>query len=164
MALDSTDIFSFFSSRLSSPLHHIDAYSAALDKAVRPEDFDPVVLASLPDALATSNIFLSLFYMLLLLPQSRSIISLCFHSHLSGHPHRILWTSWTPTHHFSERGFTRHRFSSLTHNQDPRRCWRVRDHRTNMSAFSRPYPRRKAGVRYNNNEVYFDTLDAVVNK
>jgi len=37
----------------------------------------------------------------------------------------------------------------------------------NMSAFSSPIPWRKAGVRYNNNEVYFDfveTLDAVVNK
>lgn len=37
----------------------------------------------------------------------------------------------------------------------------------NMSAFSSPIPWRKAGVRYSNNEVYFDfveTLDAVVNK
>ena len=37
----------------------------------------------------------------------------------------------------------------------------------NLSAFSSPIPWRKAGVRYNNNEVYFDivkTLDAVVNK
>lgn len=37
----------------------------------------------------------------------------------------------------------------------------------NMSAFSSPIPWRKAGVRYNNNEIYFDiveTLDAVVNK
>lgn len=36
-----------------------------------------------------------------------------------------------------------------------------------MSAFSSPIPWRRAGVRYNNNEVYFDiveTLDAVVNK
>jgi AP-3 complex subunit mu len=38
---------------------------------------------------------------------------------------------------------------------------------SNMSAFSSPIPWRKAGIRYNNNEVYFDiveTLDAVVNK
>ena len=37
----------------------------------------------------------------------------------------------------------------------------------NMSAFSSPIPWRKAGVRYNHNEIYFDiveTLDAVVNK
>ena len=37
----------------------------------------------------------------------------------------------------------------------------------NMSAFSSPIPWWKAGVRYNNNEIYFDiveTLDAVVNK
>jgi len=37
----------------------------------------------------------------------------------------------------------------------------------NLSAFSSPIPWRKAGVRYNNNEIYFDiveTLDAVVNK
>jgi AP-3 complex subunit mu len=36
-----------------------------------------------------------------------------------------------------------------------------------LSAFSSPIPWRKAGVRYNNNEAYFDiveTLDAVVNK
>lgn len=36
-----------------------------------------------------------------------------------------------------------------------------------LSAFSSPLPWRKTGVRYNNNEIYFDiveTLDAVVNK
>lgn len=36
-----------------------------------------------------------------------------------------------------------------------------------LSAFSSPISWREAGVRYNNNEVYFDiveTLDAVVNK
>ena len=38
---------------------------------------------------------------------------------------------------------------------------------SNMSAFSSPISWRKAGIRYNNNEIYFDiveTLDAVVNK
>lgn len=38
---------------------------------------------------------------------------------------------------------------------------------SNLSAFSSPIPWRKAGLRYNNNEIYFDiveTLDAVVNK
>jgi AP-3 complex subunit mu len=36
-----------------------------------------------------------------------------------------------------------------------------------MSAFSSPIPWRRAGVRHNNNEIYFDiveTLDAVVNR
>jgi len=32
------------------PLLHIDAYSAALEKAARPEDIDPVLLVTLPDA------------------------------------------------------------------------------------------------------------------
>ena len=32
------------------PLLHIDAYSAALEKATRPEDIDPVLLVNLPDA------------------------------------------------------------------------------------------------------------------
>ena len=32
------------------PLLHIDAYSAALEKASRPEDVDPVLLVNLPDA------------------------------------------------------------------------------------------------------------------
>jgi len=37
----------------------------------------------------------------------------------------------------------------------------------NLSAFSSPIPWRKAGLRYNHNDIYFDiveTLDAVVNK
>ena len=37
----------------------------------------------------------------------------------------------------------------------------------NLSAFSSPIPWRKAGLRYNSNDIYFDiveTLDAVVNK
>ena len=32
------------------PLLHIDAYSAALEKAARPDDIDPVLLVTLPDA------------------------------------------------------------------------------------------------------------------
>ena len=38
---------------------------------------------------------------------------------------------------------------------------------SNLSAFSSPIPWRKAGLRYNSNDIYFDiveTLDAVVNK
>ena len=38
---------------------------------------------------------------------------------------------------------------------------------SNLSAFSSPIPWRKAGLRYNHNDIYFDiveTLDAVVNK
>src|SRR5712671_1995310 len=33
------------------PLLHIDAYTAALDKAARPEDVDPVLPVTIPDAL-----------------------------------------------------------------------------------------------------------------
>jgi hypothetical protein len=32
------------------PLLHIDAYSAALEKATRPEDINPVLLITLPNA------------------------------------------------------------------------------------------------------------------
>ena len=53
--LDSTNVkpivqTSFRSFPPAYPLIHIDAYSAALEKAARPEDVDPVLLVNLPDA------------------------------------------------------------------------------------------------------------------
>jgi AP-3 complex subunit mu len=53
--LDSTNVkpivqTSFRSFPPAYPLLHIDAYSAALEKAARPEDIDPVLLVNLPDS------------------------------------------------------------------------------------------------------------------
>src|SRR5258708_33350874 len=53
--LDSTNVkpivqTSFRSFPPAYPLFHINAYSAALDKAARPEDIDPVLFVNLPDA------------------------------------------------------------------------------------------------------------------
>ena len=119
--LDSTNVkpivqTSFRSFPPAYPLLHIDAFRAALDKAARPEDIDPVLLVNLPDAPTAcchlqhrSLTFLcpisrdcelfpwSQIYAYTLrscLHISRSIICLCVHSHLSRHPHRILWRSY----------------------------------------------------------------------
>jgi AP-3 complex subunit mu len=87
--LDSTNVkpivqTSFRSFPPAYPLLHIDAYSAALDKAARPEDIDPVLLVNLPDA-PTASCHL----------QHRSLTFLCpisgdselFHSHNHSRTH-----------------------------------------------------------------------------
>ena len=96
------------------PLLHIDAYSAALEKAARPEDIDPVLLVTLPDA-PTACCHLQYRSLTFLCPisgdrelfrplyaymrsfrrscttTSRPAICVCVHPHVSRHPRRILW-------------------------------------------------------------------------
>src|SRR6266850_1044122 len=116
--LDSTNVkpivqTSFRSFPPAYPLLHIDAYSAALENAARPEDIDPVLLVNLPDSPTAcchlqhrSLTFLcpisgdrELFgvphlHVYALIPvhvtTSRPTICLCIHPHLSRNPHRIL--------------------------------------------------------------------------
>jgi hypothetical protein len=94
------------------PLLHIDAYSVALEKAARPEDIDPVLLVTLPDA-PTACCHLQHRSLTFLCPisgdrklfgvlttrvcahsrfiTSRPTLCLRVYPHLSRHPHRIFW-------------------------------------------------------------------------
>ena len=194
------------------PLLHIDAYSAALAKAARPEDIDPVLFVNLPDSPAAcchiqhgSLIFLCpisgdrefvlsfvKWLCTLMLPQVDPLYAFAFirtfldilieyfgqvtpptlrdnfdtvHQLLEetldagGHPlttspnalREIVLPPSLITKVLSVTGV-----SGLTGPTT-----------NSMSAFASPIPWRRAGVRHNNNEIYFDiveTLDAVVNK
>ncbi|KAF8485290.1 clathrin adaptor mu subunit [Russula ochroleuca] len=176
------------------PLLHIDAYSAALEKANRPEDVDPVLLVNLPDA-PTACCHL----------QHRSLVFLC---PISGDLDPLYAFAFIRT--FLDiliEYFGELTAPTLKDNFDivhqlleetldagghplttspnalrdivlpPSLITKILSvtgvsglsgpSASSMSAFSSPIPWRKAGIRYNNNEVYFDiveTLDAVVNK
>jgi hypothetical protein len=120
--LDSTNVkpivqTSFRSFPPTYPLLHIDAYSAALEKAARPEDIDPVLLVNLPDS-PTACCHLQHRSLTFLCPisgdgefvwclqlrvharsflrhrhvtTSRPAICFCVHPHFFRHPHRVLW-------------------------------------------------------------------------
>ena len=222
--LDSTNVkpivqTSFRSFPPAYPLLHIDAYSAALEKASRPEDVDPVLLVNLPDA-PTACCHL----------QHRSLVFLCpisgdrelFHRHyyltrICAYTPRICCNCKVdPLYAFA---FIRTFLDILIEYFGELTAPTLKDNfdivhqlleetldagghplttspnalrdivlppslitkilsvtgvsglsgpsTSNMSAFSSFIPWRKAGIRYNNNEVYFDiveTLDAVVNK
>ncbi|KAN0124295.1 clathrin adaptor mu subunit [Russula decolorans] len=197
--LDSTNVkpivqTSFRSFPPAYPLLHIDAYSAALDKAARPEDIDPVLLVNLPDA-PTASCHLQHRSLTFLCPISGDIDPLYAFAFIrtfldilieyfgevtaptlkdnfdivhqlleetldaGGHP---LTTSPNAL-----RDIVLHP-SLITKILSVTGVSGLTGPTTNnMSAFSSPIPWRKAGVRYNNNEIYFDfveTLDAVVNK
>ena len=196
------------------PLLHIDAYSAALEKAARPEVIDPVLFVTLPDAPSACCHL-----------QHRSLTFLCpisgdrelFGSSLRVYPLISRFISQVdPLYAFA---FIRTFLDILIEYFGEVTAPTLRDNfdtvhqlleetldagghplttspnalrdivlppslitkilsvtgvsglsgptTNNLSAFSSPIPWRKAGVRYNNNEIYFDiveTLDAVVNK
>jgi AP-3 complex subunit mu len=221
--LDSTNVkpivqTSFRSFPPAYPLLHIDAYSAALEKAARPEDVDPVLLVNLPEA-PTACCHL----------QHRSLTFLCpisgdgelfrrhYFTRMCAHTlHICCYYQVDPLYAFA---FIRTFLDILIEYFGEVTAPILKDNfdvvhqlleetldagghplttspnalrdivlppslitkilsvtgvsglsgptTNNMSAFSSPIPWRKAGIRYNNNEIYFDiveTLDAVVNK
>lgn len=218
--LDSTNVkpivqTSFRSFPPAYPLLHIDAYSAALDKAARPEDIDPVLLVNIPDA-PTACCHLQHRSLTFLCPISgdRELFTVVVHDNLR--THTTIHYKVDPLYAFAFirtfldiliEYFGEVTAPTLKDNFDivyqlfeetldagghplttsPNALRDIVLHPSlitkilsvtgvsgltgpttnNMSAFSSPIPWRKAGVRYNNNEIYFDiveTLDAVVNK
>lgn len=176
------------------PLLHISAYSNAVAKALRPEDVDPVLLVTLPDG-PTACCHLQHLSLTFLCPISEDIDPLYAFTFIrtfldilmeyfgevtapvlrdnfdivhqlleetldaSGHP---LTTSPNALRDIVLPPSLISKILSVTG---------VAGHSgpttSNLSAFSSPIPWRKAGLRYNSNDIYFDiveTLDAVVNK
>ncbi|KAH9991663.1 mu-adaptin 3 [Russula compacta] len=184
IVLDSTNAkpivqTSFRSFPPAYPLLHIDAYTAALEKAAQPEDIDPVLLVALPDT-PTACCHLQHRSLTFLCPISGDIDPLYAFTFIrtfldilieyfgelleevldaGGHP---LTTSPNALRDIVLPPSLITKILSVTGVSG------VSGPTTNsLSAFSSPIPWRKTGVRYNNNEIYFDmveTLDAVVNK
>ncbi|KAF8257419.1 Mu homology domain-containing protein [Lactarius quietus] len=199
IVLDSTNARPIVQSSFRSfppayPLLHISAYSNAIAKAPRPEDVDPVLLVSLPEA-PTACCHLQRRSLTFLCPISGDLDPLYAFSFIrtfldilmeyfgevtapvirenfdivhqlleetldaSGHPlttapnalRDIVLPPSLISKILSVTGVTGHSGPTTS----------------NLSAFSSPIPWRKAGLRYNSNDIYFDiveTLDAVVNK
>jgi AP-3 complex subunit mu len=195
------------------PLLHIDAYSAAIAKAARPEDIDPVLLVNLPDApTACCHVQHGSLTFLCPISGDRELFSLFAKRRCD----ILNVTQVDPLYAFT---FIRTFLDILVEYFGPVTAPTLRDNfdtvhqlleetldagghplttspnalreivippslltkvlsvtgvsgltgptMNSMSAFSSPIPWRRTGVRYNNNEVYFDiveTLDAVVNK
>ncbi|KAH8989381.1 hypothetical protein EDB86DRAFT_3197855 [Lactarius hatsudake] len=167
---------SFRSFPPACPLLHINAYSSAVTKAVRPEDVDPVLLVALPDE-PTAYCHLQHRSLTFLCPISGDLVPLysftfirTFLNILIEHPHRILrrnagghlLTTAPNETSFSLPLSLISKILSVTGVAGP-----SGPSTNNLSAFSSSIPWRKAGLRYNHNDIYSDvveTLDAVVNK
>ncbi|KAI0278659.1 clathrin adaptor mu subunit [Russula brevipes] len=197
--LDSTNVkpivqTSFRSFPSAYPLLHIDAYSAALQKAARPEDVDPVLLVTLPDA-PTACCHLQHRSLTFLCPISgdldplyafafiRTFLDILI-EYFGGVSVQTLKDNFDIVHQLLEETLDAGGHPLTTSPNalrdivlPPSLITKILSvtgvsgltgpTTNNMSAFSSPIPWRKAGVRYNSNEVYFDmveTLDAVVNK
>ncbi|KAI9510954.1 clathrin adaptor mu subunit [Russula earlei] len=176
------------------PLLHIDAYTAALEKAARPEDVDPVLLVSVPDgpAACCHLQYRSLAFLcpisqdldpLYALAFIRTFIDILVEYFGQVTP-PTLKDNFDIVHQLLEETLDAGGHPNTTSPNalrdivlPPSLITKILSvtgvsgisgpSTNNMSAFSSPIPWRKAGVRYNNNEVYFDileTLDAVVNK
>ncbi|KAI9456976.1 clathrin adaptor mu subunit [Lactarius psammicola] len=199
IVLDSTNArpivqTSFRSFPPAYPLLHINAYSNALAKAVRPEDVDPVLLVTLPDAPTAcchlqhrsltflcpisgdldplyAFTFIRTFLNILIeyfgevtapvLRDNFDIVHQLLEETLDagGHP---LTTAPNALRDIVLPPSLISKILSVTGVSGP-----SGPTTNNLSAFSSPIPWRKAGLRYNHNDIYFDiveTLDAVVNK
>ncbi|KAH8986338.1 clathrin adaptor mu subunit [Lactarius akahatsu] len=176
------------------PLLHINAYSSAVAKAVRPEDVDPVLLVTLPDEPTAcchlqhrsltflcpisgdldplyAFTFIRTFLNILIeyfgevtapvLRDNFDIVHQLLEETLDagGHP---LTTAPNALRDIVLPPSLISKILSVTGVTGP-----SGPSTNNLSAFSSPIPWRKAGLRYNHNDIYFDiveTLDAVVNK
>jgi AP-3 complex subunit mu len=193
------------------PLLHIDAYSAAIAKAARPEDIDPVLLVNLPDApTACCHVQHGSLTFLCPISGDRELFSLIDVIY-SFSPRKVdplyaftfirtfldilieyfgqvtaptLRDNFDTVHQLLEETLDAGGHPLTTSPNALREIVIPPSLMTkilsvtgvsgltgptmnSMSAFSSPIPWRRAGIRYNNNEVYFDiveTLDAVVNK
>ncbi|KAH9967729.1 Mu homology domain-containing protein [Lactifluus volemus] len=176
------------------PLLHIDAYSAAITKAARPEDIDPVLFVNLPDA-PTACCHVQHGSLTFLCPISGDLDPLyaftfirTFLDILVEYFGQVtaptLRDNFDTVHQLLEETLDAGGHPLTTSPNALREIVIPPSLMTkilsvtgvsgltgptmnSMSAFSSPIPWRRAGVRYNNNEVYFDiveTLDAVVNK
>ncbi|KAH9165427.1 clathrin adaptor mu subunit [Lactarius sanguifluus] len=176
------------------PLLHINAYSTAVAKAVRPEDVDPVLLVTLPDEPTAcchlqhrsltflcpisgdldplyAFTFIRTFLNILIeyfgevtapvLRDNFDIVHQLLEETLDagGHP---LTTAPNALRDIVLPPSLISKILSVTGVTGP-----SGPSTNNLSAFSSPILWRKAGLRYNHNDIYFDiveTLDAVVNK
>ncbi|KAI0253153.1 Mu homology domain-containing protein [Lactifluus subvellereus] len=169
------------------PLLHIDAYSAALGKASRPEDIDPVLLVNLPDA-PTACCHLQHGSLIFLCPISGDLDPLYAFAFIRTFLDILIeyfgQDSFDTVHQLLEETLDAGGHPLTTSPNalreivlPPSLITKVLSvtgvsgltgpTTNSMSAFASPIPWRRAGVRYNNNEIYFDiveTLDAVVNK
>ncbi|KAI0296057.1 Mu homology domain-containing protein [Multifurca ochricompacta] len=185
---------SFRSFSTAYPLLHIDAYNAALAKAERPEDIDPVLFVPLPDA-PTACCHLQHLSLIFLCPISGNLDPLYAFAFIRTFLDILieyfgdvtaptLRDNFDIVHQLLEETLDAGGHPLTTSPNalrdivlPPSLITKILSvtgvsglsgpTTTGLSAFSSPIPWRKAGLRYNNNEIYFDiieTLDAVVNK